>query len=1034
MNPIDNYQDNSEDKIKGWKGPTQGRGRRNNDVASRRLTRTKSSGREEECRYEKGGAWFSGMAMSSKSKNVWMDSSPVISFFICSASDCVQHKLPIMTEILFLKEEKVQGGLFGIGMTISRNPPHSVLSVDDLKGPEGQNFNHMVEVGDRLHAVDDVEVEQTNIESCEQLIWGKPGSNIRLSMFRSEFQSSTPVEITITGMKTEVRALEDIRLTLEEGKEYLRLQSCKWSEFFDGIQLIIQSQRGRFRLVLSRSEAPLIQVASIIAGGPAFLSGRIQVGDELIAIDGNYFDGLNSDKLSLSQPIGAQCSFKFKRGNVTYDVALNRASASAVRAVERLFQVIETLEVQIRKGSPVQALISTLQSLAEQVVQIEKKRADNETWIFEKIRQMQQRTANGITVAETMLFPKKKNGDDAVQNAKISSTIEVLNSENVRMRQEIIELKQTIESLTIRLSEYEVSTLRSNEMNQKLTEEKSKLTTEIERLMSELEKISFEMTRAKALMKEKDDVEKLLIKSKTELEVEQQTISSERATFQYSIEGLQKQYEQSMEIIEKCQKESEYLRKQNNELSETIRTLKQELDPLRIKVNTEMVDRSEYVSCMNDCKALRNVVQEQEVTLQNSEKEMVSVREKMKSYMYEADKAKREAQDSLNEIHDIKRQLSAIGLSYSELDKVAVKLAGPPKVYMSEILDLLDMLSKSDRSFSEVQKIISIMNMEQAWSSDDLLRVRKILSGPPVMTLDALYDMILGNETEHMKTELHVLRKRVSEMEEIRKQKMQVESNMQEYVTQIDILSKENHRNSLESSQLQRQIDDLQRQNEELRKQLMQLDQLNNFNEQLKTQNENLKGEIYDTQLRIGHLDSELKRLREELEKKDLEIERLKNSKASEILVSTQHQPSPPMPPKLAGVGMLLESTSESGRIYIKYIVPGGPAALCGKIRISDQLLKGDLRAASEATDSFPVEDVNVYGLPLDKVFDLILGEEGTEVSLTIGQEHPFGVSLLKLSPDRGLIPVATGERPKFDADFVEDLQCSVKPHSQHLP
>jgi len=842
-----------------------------------------------------------------------------------------------------------------------------------------------------LHAVDDTEVEQTNIESCEQLIWGKPGTNIRLTMFRHEDGSMYEVRVKrhipiyiwdhikrwyelkpefeneeLLANSQIVRALEDIRLTLDEGSamnlEFFKDPRMARSTFGFSLANGLNSSMG------SNSSFNPREVASITAGGPAFLSGRIQVGDELIAIDGNHFDGLNSDKLSLSQPIGAPCNFTFKRGTMNYEVALNRASSSAVKAVERLFQVIETLEVQIRKGSPVQALISSLQTLAEQVVQIEKKRADNETWIFEKIRKMQQRTANGITVAETMLFPnRKQQGDDTVHTAKINSTVEVLNTENVTMRQEIIELKQMIESLTVRLSESEDLRMKTNDANQRLTEEKSKLTAEIERLMSELEKISFEMTRAKALMKEKDDVEKLLIKSRTELEVEQQTISSERATFQYSIEGLQKQYEQSMEIIEKCQRESEYLRKQNNELSETIRILKEELDPLRIKVNTEMVDRSEYVSCMNDCKALRNIVQEQEVALQNSEKEMIAVREKMKNYMYEADGAKREAQDSLNELHDLKRQLSAIGLSASEVDKVAAKLAGPPRVYMSEILDLLDVLSKSDRSWSELHKIVSIMNMEQAWSADDLLRVRKMLSGPPVITLDMLYELILGNETEHIKTEMHVLRKRVSEMEELRKQKLHIETTVQEYITQIDLLSKENHRTSVESSQLQRQI-------EELRKQLMQLEQVGMHNEQLKSQNENLKGEIYDTQLRIGHLDAELKRLREELQLKDLEIERLKNTKTSEILVSTQQQQQ--MPPKLAGVGMLLESTSESGRIYIKYLVPGGPAALSGKIRISDQLLK--------------VEDVNVYGLPLDKVFDLILGEEGTEVTLTIGQEHQF--------------------------------------------
>lgn len=40
-----------------------------------------------------------------------------------------------------------------------------------------------------LHVRTRLNCLQTNIDSCEQMIWGKPGSNIRLTLFRSDLQA-----------------------------------------------------------------------------------------------------------------------------------------------------------------------------------------------------------------------------------------------------------------------------------------------------------------------------------------------------------------------------------------------------------------------------------------------------------------------------------------------------------------------------------------------------------------------------------------------------------------------------------------------------------------------------------------------------------------------------------------------------------------------------------------------------------------------------------------------------------------------------
>lgn len=39
------------------------------------------------------------------------------------------------------------------------------------------------------------------------------------------------------------------------------------------------------------------------------------------------------------------------------------------------------------------------------------------------------------------------------------------------------------------------------------------------------------------------------------------------------------------------------------------------------------------------------------------------------------------------------------------------------------------------------------------------------------------------------------------------------------------------------------------------------------------------------------------------------------------------------------GIGLLLETTSKTSGVFVKHVVPGGPAHLCGKIRVGDELL-----------------------------------------------------------------------------------------------
>jgi C-terminal processing protease CtpA/Prc len=68
----------------------------------------------------------------------------------------------------------------------------------------------------------------------------------------------------------------------------------------------------------------------------------------------------------------------------------------------------------------------------------------------------------------------------------------------------------------------------------------------------------------------------------------------------------------------------------------------------------------------------------------------------------------------------------------------------------------------------------------------------------------------------------------------------------------------------------------------------------------------------------------------------------------------------PPLPPRICGVGMLLEAHDGQEELSVTKLVPGSPAQLCGLIQIHDVLYK--------------VQETEVSGWDLDEVCNLIKG------------------------------------------------------------
>jgi hypothetical protein len=84
--------------------------------------------------------------------------------------------------------------------------------------------------------------------------------------------------------------------------------------------------------------------------------------------------------------------------------------------------------------------------------------------------------------------------------------------------------------------------------------------------------------------------------------------------------------------------------------------------------------------------------------------------------------------------------------------------------------------------------------------------------------------------------------------------------------------------------------------------------------------------------------------------------------------------PRPPSPPRPAGIGLLLERVDGEDDVHVKELTPGGAAEKDGRIVKMDVILS--------------VDGVDVTGMHLEKVFKLILGEEGTKVTLQVQRTY----------------------------------------------
>ena len=92
------------------------------------------------------------------------------------------------------------------------------------------------------------------------------------------------------------------------------------------------------------------QIRDLALGGPAYLSGQVELGDEIVAVDGVPVSDADSVSALVrgSDEIGTTCVVTLRRDTETFDAVLIRGSSTRVRAIQKIFQLIDITDAHIK--------------------------------------------------------------------------------------------------------------------------------------------------------------------------------------------------------------------------------------------------------------------------------------------------------------------------------------------------------------------------------------------------------------------------------------------------------------------------------------------------------------------------------------------------------------------------------------------------------------------------------------------------------------------------------------------------------------
>jgi hypothetical protein len=161
-----------------------------------------------------------------------------------------------------------------------------------------------------------------------------------------------------------------------------------------------------------RSPCNDYRVQSLIAGGPAHISGQINRGDVIVAVDNVEVTAKTMGScFSSSKCIGSCASLRIKRESTETEVVLVRSSTSHLRNMQVLFGYLDALEKTILNSADGRELQIAFQKLLAYIIDMDRQRAENEMEVATQLAILQVRLVENINAIEYKLRPLPPKSD-----------------------------------------------------------------------------------------------------------------------------------------------------------------------------------------------------------------------------------------------------------------------------------------------------------------------------------------------------------------------------------------------------------------------------------------------------------------------------------------------------------------------------------------------------------------------------------------------------------------------------------------------
>ena len=605
--------------------------------------------------------------------------------------------------------------------------------------------------GDELLEINGTHVRSANIDSIETLILGPSGSVVRLTLsshgrlYEIQVQRHVPIQVWDRkkcwyALKTEFKdkdfLAENKIISVLEGMRQYTHDGCG-----NLADLLKDHQTERCTLGIHLSLPTHVphgvgpgQIRALTLGGPAFLSGQVQLGDEILAVDGNPVADADSVSALVrgSDDIGTTCTVTLLRNGETFDVLLIRGSSTRVRAIQKLFQLIETSEDHIKKGNLDDA-VRALGLIHGNLWASESARVERESRLSERLAKMQSTLFNDITAAEKALHPMPDFDDPEVVIKASAPRVQRSAAPPMPPPQpafddtELKDLRKQLESSQNKFWELSTKCSKLSDINQLVTEENAGLSADLSKIKSEMRRI-------------KDDGDAKLVDLSNKLGL----ALGERDAAQTRFAVL----EQHLAVLEEKRKQTQ---DQNKSLLQKVADLHQAVNNAEMKMQTEMVLRSDFARQTSEFRAVQakyEAVSSEMLPFQGRLNEQAQELEVLRA---DASNWKQAAKKAKDELIDLNQLLQTAGLgNKTDLITLGELLAGKvswQKLYLTDVCDFLIFLNEPPtRTLEEAKSIIKVMNQEPPWMAEYLLQVRNLLHGPPELTLEGLKGIIDNRE------------------------------------------------------------------------------------------------------------------------------------------------------------------------------------------------------------------------------------------------------------------------------------------------